>query len=90
MTIGLLPATVDTDNAALTSRGGFIGYTATNFEMGRLAASLVDKILKGASPRDLPVQQPTAYEFVVNQTVANALGITIAPDVAQEVTHWDQ
>jgi putative ABC transport system substrate-binding protein len=65
-------------------------YTVSNVELGRSAASLVNKILKGSRPGELPVQQPTAYEFVVNQSVANALGITIPADVAQEVTQWDQ
>ena len=48
------------------------------------------KILKGARPADLPVEQPTVYDFVVNQTVAQALGISIPPDIAHEVTQWDK
>jgi putative ABC transport system substrate-binding protein len=72
------------------TRGGLMTYTVNNVELGRSAASLVNKILKGSRPGELPVQQPTAYEFVVNQTVANALGITISADVAQEVTQWDR
>jgi putative ABC transport system substrate-binding protein len=72
------------------TEGGLMSYTASNVGLARAAAGLVDKILKGASPADLPVQQPTDYEFVVNQTVANALGITTPPDVTTEVTQWDQ
>jgi putative ABC transport system substrate-binding protein len=71
------------------TRGGLMSYGLSNADNGRLGARLVDRILKGASPADLPVEQPTVYNFVVNQTVANALGITIPPEVGQEVTHWD-
>ena len=73
-----------------TTRGGLMSYTASKLEEGRSAASLADKILKGASPANLPVEEPTAYDFVVNTTVAQALGISIPPDAAQEVTRWDQ
>jgi putative ABC transport system substrate-binding protein len=72
------------------TRGGLMTYTVSNVELGRSAASLVNKILQGSRPGELPVQQPTAYEFVVNQTVANALGLTIPPDVAAQVTDWVQ
>jgi putative ABC transport system substrate-binding protein len=72
------------------TRGGLMSYGVSNNEQGRLAANLVDKIQKGTRPADLPVQEPTVFEFVVNQTVAQALGIGIPPDIAQEVNHWDQ
>jgi putative ABC transport system substrate-binding protein len=67
-----------------------MSYQLNSVVLGHSAASLVDKILKGASPADLPVEQPTVYDFAVNQTVAQAVGIPIPPEVAQEVTHWDQ
>jgi putative ABC transport system substrate-binding protein len=73
-----------------TTEGGLMSYTASNAGLARVAASLVDRILKGASPSDLPIQQPTEYEFVVNQTVANEVGITIPPEVAADVSQWDQ
>jgi ABC-type uncharacterized transport system substrate-binding protein len=70
--------------------GGLLSYGASYNGEGRLAATLVDKIIKGAKPADLPVELPTVYELVVNQTTAQALGITIPPEVAQQVTQWIQ
>ena len=58
-------------------RAGLASYSANNYEVGRQASRLVDKILKGASPGDIPVEQPTKFELVINLKVAKALGITI-------------
>jgi putative ABC transport system substrate-binding protein len=68
--------------------GGLLAYTVSDSGEGRTAATFVDKILKGAKPADLPVQQPTVYDLLINQTTALALGITVPPEVAQQVTQW--
>lgn len=68
--------------------GGLLSYGPSQNGVGRTSATLVDKILKGAKPADLPVEQPTEYELVINQTTAQALGISIPPEVAQQVTEW--
>src|SRR5262245_31102979 len=59
--------------------GGLISYAPSNIELFRGAATYVDKILKGAKPSDLPVQEPTKFELVVNLKTAKALGLTLPP-----------
>jgi putative ABC transport system substrate-binding protein len=70
--------------------GGLLSYGPSYNGLGTTAATLVDKIIKGARSADLPVEQPTVYELAVNQTTAQALGITIPTQVAQQVTEWVQ
>ena len=61
--------------------GGLAFYGAKEEEIFRRAATYVDKILKGAKPADLPVEQPTKFEFVVNLKAAKQIGLTIPPNV---------
>jgi len=65
------------DNGEMARRGGLIAYAPVFIEHYALAADYVDKILKGAKPGDLPVQQPARFELVINRKTAKALGITI-------------
>ena len=68
--------------------GGLMSYSFDPADLHAQAASYIDRILKGASPADLPVQQPTKYSLIINLKTAKALGLTISPgvlDLADEV-----
>jgi putative tryptophan/tyrosine transport system substrate-binding protein len=61
--------------------GGLMTYSVNVNDLDRRAAAYVDKILKGAKPADLPVEQPTKFEFIINLKAAKQIGLTIPPNV---------
>ena len=68
--------------------GGLMSYMFDPVDLHAQAASYIDRILRGANPSDLPVQQPTKYSLVINLKTAKALGLTVPPsmlDLADEV-----
>ena len=69
------------DDPLWVERGGLASYSANFYRVGQQAARLVDKIIKGARPVDIPVEQPTRFELVINLKTAKALGLAIPPSV---------
>ena len=75
--------------------GGLMSYGADFDDLFRRAAVYVDKILKGAKPADLPVQQATKFEFVINLKAAKQIGLTLSPEclrgrISDQVTEENQ
>ncbi len=77
-------------NSADVHAGGLLAYGPSFPPLYRRAAIYVNKILRGARPADLPIEQPTDFDLAVNLKTANDLGVTILPSVAQQVTEWVQ
>jgi putative ABC transport system substrate-binding protein len=75
---------------AVTESGGLMSFNEDIVASYRLVAEYVDKILRGATPADLPTQEPREWQFIVNVKAAQALGITFPPDAAAQVTQWFQ
>ena len=65
----------------LTEAGGLLGYGVNFVEQFRRAAYFIDRILKGAKPGDLPIEQPTKFELAINLKTARAIGLRIPPSI---------
>jgi putative ABC transport system substrate-binding protein len=69
------------ERAEEVKAGGLISYGVSNADLYRRAATYVDKILKGTKPAELPVEQPTKFEFIINLKTAKQIGLTIPPNI---------
>ena len=68
---------------AWAARGSLAAYGPNYYEMGRQAASLVDKILKGARPENLPIVRAKKFDLYINLRTANIIGVAVPPEVLQ-------
>ena len=69
------------DRSDFVEAGGLMSFAVNIADLSRRAANYVDKILKGSNPANLPVDEPTRYDLVINLKAAHALGLTIPPNV---------
>ena len=74
------------EHREFTDLGGLAAYGPNYAEISRRAAAYVDKILKGAKPAELPVEQPTTFDFIINLKTANTLGLSIPQSLLQQAT----
>ena len=70
-------------NSVAVEAGGLMSYGVSLNDLDRRAATYVDKILKGANPAELPVEQPKKFDFIINLKVAKQIGLTISPNVLE-------
>lgn len=75
-----------TGSVQFAQDGGLVGYSADGVALSRRAAWYVDRILKGAKPGELPIEQPTTFELVVNMKTAKLLGLTMPPEIMVRAT----
>ncbi len=73
--------------AGYTNAGGLLSFSVSRIDTVRQAASYVDRLLRGANPAELPVEQPTKFEFAINLKAAKALGVTIPPSLLLRADH---
>jgi putative ABC transport system substrate-binding protein len=73
-------------SAEFAEAGCLISYGADPIDLYRRAATFVDKILKGTRPADLPVEQPTKFDMVINLKTAKEIGVTVPPNVLARAT----
>jgi putative ABC transport system substrate-binding protein len=69
------------EGSVFVEAGGLVSYSSGEIDVFKRAAHYVDKILKGAKPADLPVEQPTKFEFVINLKTARQIGVVIPQSV---------
>jgi putative ABC transport system substrate-binding protein len=69
------------EGSQFVEAGGFMSYSANEVAQWQRAAVFVDRILKGTKPADLPIEQPTKFELIINLKTAKQIGLTIPPNV---------